>query len=204
MTTDVNKTPKIDGAASVTTDTATTITKPITITPVAALPMDSSAVMSYIRKPGISIMEKLRTLSTNAVAPYNMHCKLIGDAFTNIYDNPNDDSELHFRNVTALYATIINVLNEPYPVFKNMFDIINVCFAVIINTDNELTMYKHTTKWSSSADLNTYSNLVTMLITLADITKRQNGIKKIDFERIFDIETNETMNASRLREYYIV
>lgn len=184
----------------------------IIIDPSATIKYSEPQIKVILNKTGITVREKLDLIKYSGPTSLKEAVDKL-DKYEAAM-NPEieiKDSSVGATNNYSLYTLIKNIAStRDYEKFKLRFDIINLYFKEYQYSGfNEFLLQRFDEKWSWGEDnLITYQNLITVITSLCDITKRASNLKRLDLDKALDptvvrpLNTNGGFAIQNIKAYY--
>ena len=184
----------------------------IIIDPNATIKYSEPQIKVILNKTGITVREKLDLIKYSGPTSLKEAVDKLDKYETAM--NPEieiKDSSVGATNNYSLYTLIKNIAStRDYEKFKLRFDIINLYFKEYQYSGfNEFLLQRFDEKWSWGEDnLITYQNLITVITSLCDITKRASNLKRLDLDKALDPTVVRPLNANggfaiqKIKAYY--
>lgn len=172
----------------------------IIIDPNATIKYSEPQIKVILNKTGITVREKLDLIKYSGPTSLKEAVDKLDKYETAM--NPEieiKDSSVGATNNYSLYTLIKNIAStRDYEKFKLRFDIINLYFKEYQYSGfNEFLLQRFDEKWSWGEDnLITYQNLITVITSLCDITKRASNLKRLDLDKALDPTVVRPLNAN--------
>ena len=172
----------------------------IIIDPNATIKYSEPQIKVILNKTGITVREKLDLIKYSGPTSLKEAVDKLDKYETAM--NPEieiKDSTVGAINNYSLYTLIKNIAStRDYEKFKLRFDIINLYFKEYQYSGfNEFLLQRFDEKWSWGEDnLITYQNLITVITSLCDITKRASNLKRLDLDKALDPTVVRPLNAN--------
>ena len=172
----------------------------IIIDPNATIKYSEPQIKVILNKTGITVREKLDLIKYSGPTSLKEAVDKLDKYETAM--NPEieiKDSYVGATNNYSLYTLIKNIAStRDYEKFKLRFDIINLYFKEYQYSGfNEFLLQRFDEKWSWGEDnLITYQNLITVITSLCDITKRASNLKRLDLDKALDPTVVRPLNAN--------
>ena len=172
----------------------------IIIDPNATIKYSEPQIKVILNKTGITVREKLDLIKYSGPTSLKEAVDKLDKYETAM--NPEieiKDSTVGATNNYSLYTLIKNIAStRDYEKFKLRFDIINLYFKEYQYSGfNEFLLQRFDEKWSWGEDnLITYQNLITVITSLCDITKRASNLKRLDLDKALDPTVVRPLNAN--------
>ena len=220
---DVERVPKDSNTGTVTgsnpnvlnssSPSNTSASKPTTSTPVkpvrpVGVPVHNAVepqVQEILTNRTTTLKDKLYAISKLSTQCGELAKKLI-DYEEKMGNNVKDiDVKIGASNNVSLYNTINKVIHTAGGLeFNQKFQIVNIAFLVF--KDSAYSIFKLNRfdfQWQyGQTNLQTYRNLVMLITELADISTRQERVKRIAWSRIFAAKGFRAIAKNNLKRFY--
>ena len=168
--------------------------------------LDKQAIDGLLKKPGMDIKDKLKTIAEKAIPAYKqIAAKLLG--YVEVMGVGIVDPNIGVGKQLDLVNTLKSAVEtKDSGEFKTKLDIVNLAF--IAHKDSALNIYKvyrFDDKWKwNKKDLTTLQHLTMVISTLASLADRKENMKKIDLDKALnkDIVNLSEDAINNIKSYY--